>query len=92
MGPAGLRVPRSFEQKTTADLSTTLRSGRDDKFVMWGERSHGRGSCLISSRRLAYGWLERHEQIRTKRDGDGCPTFAPAYVGRRRRAQPLHTF
>jgi hypothetical protein len=28
----------------------------------------------------------------TKRNPDGCPTFAPAYVGRKRRAKRIQSF
>ena len=31
-------------------------------------------------------------KYQTKRNLDGCPMFAPAYVGRKRRAKPFKRF
>jgi hypothetical protein len=34
----------------------------------------------------------KHARVETKRDPDGCPMFAPAYMGRKRGAEPIESF
>jgi hypothetical protein len=96
-----------------ADLSTTLRSGRDDKgeggaswTVVAGQEpfhrfgGNKRAFCLYprKKRRVPYSSLVFREMWDTvglalKPGADstsphGCPTFAPAYVSRKKWAKP----
>jgi hypothetical protein len=47
---------------------------------------------VISMSRLACGQFKGGINTTGNRALDGCPMFAPAYVGRKRRAKPIKRF
>jgi len=85
---------------STADLSTALGSGQEDKVgAMQWPILHGKirtNTVITLSSRPERSAVERSavyfpafaQTPANSATPSGCPTFAPAYVGRKRRAKP----